>query len=274
MTRLAQDRVAVQVDVELTRDGSTFSWPADGRISQRYGCTGFRLNRSRGSCANFHDGIDIANVAGTPVRAMAAGVIAFVGWSPFDTRRRAFIVVVAHPGGLISRYAHMLPIRRVRVGQVVRKGELIARMGNTGNSTGSHLHVELLRGWTSLDPNVYLPARGSTRTKKPTRRPPDGESQEVCDDRPASLEAAVAGATGPEAVISLAGFLSKASTDDCQLLKAEPASSRTKSADVGKSRSASPAAKTVRSASSSEPARDPVVTSQTTRARSSSPTPR
>lgn len=157
MTQLARERVDSRIDVELTRDGTTFTWPTEGRISGRYGCTNSRFYPRRGSCAHFHDGIDIANVPGTPIRSMAAGVVAFVGWNPSDERGRAFIVVIVHPNGLVSRYGHMLPNRRVAAGQVVRKGEIIARMGSTGFSTGSHLHFELI----SRGSNIYLPPRGS-----------------------------------------------------------------------------------------------------------------
>lgn len=169
MTALARQRVDNAIDVQLTTDGTTFSWPAEGRISQGYGCTGFRLNPPRGSCRHFHDGIDIANAPGTPIRAMAAGVVAYVGWNPSDVGGRAFIVVIVHPAGLVSRYGHMLPIRRVKAGQVVRRGEVIARMGSTGKSTGSHLHVELLRGSTPLDPNIYLPSSRSAPIPRLTK---------------------------------------------------------------------------------------------------------
>jgi murein DD-endopeptidase MepM/ murein hydrolase activator NlpD len=155
MSTLAQHRVAKQTSV---RPGvnSGFVWPASGRITQRYGCTGFRLNPPRGSCAHFHDGIDIAGYQGSPIRAAAVGVVSYVGWNPWDQHGRAFMIVVAHPGGYETLYGHVLPTRRVRVGQLVRRGELIGYMGNTGRSTGVHLHLELRRGRTTLDPLAFL----------------------------------------------------------------------------------------------------------------------
>lgn len=155
MSTLAQRRVAKKTNV---RPGvnSGFVWPASGGITQRYGCTGFRLNPPRGSCSHFHDGIDIAGYRGSPIRAAAVGVVSYVGWNPWDQHGRAFMIVVAHPGGYETLYGHVLPTRRVRVGQLVRRGELIGYMGNTGRSTGVHLHLEVRRGRTTLDPLAFL----------------------------------------------------------------------------------------------------------------------
>jgi murein DD-endopeptidase MepM/ murein hydrolase activator NlpD len=141
MSRYAQRRIAKKTDV---RPGVTsgFSWPTRGRLSQGYG-------RS-------HDGIDIAGYRGTPVRAAAVGVISYIGWNPWDQHGRAFMIVVAHPGGFETLYGHTLPTRAVRVGEVVRRGEVIGYMGSTGNATGVHLHLELRRGRLTLNPLAYL----------------------------------------------------------------------------------------------------------------------
>ena len=157
MTSLAQQRADIQSSIRLTSDGSTFAWPSEGRISQAFGCTGFRLNPRRGSCRHFHDGIDIVSSYGSPVRAAAIGVVAYVGWNPWDEGSRAFIVVVGHPDGFVTRYGHLVPSRKVRAGQLVRKGQSIGKMGSTGNSTGTHLHMELLRYTTPLNPVAYMP---------------------------------------------------------------------------------------------------------------------
>jgi murein DD-endopeptidase MepM/ murein hydrolase activator NlpD len=141
MSRYAQRRIAKQTKV---RPGitSSFIWPTRGRLSQGYG---------RG-----HDGIDIAGYRGTPIRAAAIGVVSYVGWNPWDQHGRAFMVVVAHPGGFETLYGHCLPARAVRVGEVVKKGEVIGYMGNTGRSTGVHLHLELRRGRSTLNPLAFL----------------------------------------------------------------------------------------------------------------------
>lgn len=157
MTDLAAGRVDKKVAVGITGSAS-LSWPTTGRISQRYGCTGFRLNPRRGSCRHFHDGIDIVDRAGTPIRAVAPGVVAYAGWNPWDERGRAWIIVLVHQDGFVSRYGHMIPTDRVRAGELVHTGQIIGRMGNTGRSTGTHLHYELLVGGRDVDPMAYLPA--------------------------------------------------------------------------------------------------------------------
>ncbi len=154
MSVLAQRRVAKKTNVRPGRTG--FVWPARGRISQTYGCTGFPLNPARGSCRHFHDGLDIVSYRGAPIRAAAVGVVSYIGWNPWDQHGRAFMIVVAHPGGYETLYGHVLPTRRVRVGQLVRKGEVIGYMGNTGRSTGVHLHLELRRGRTTINPLAFL----------------------------------------------------------------------------------------------------------------------
>jgi len=157
MTRLAAARADNQTAVSLT-GSAAFSWPTTGRISQTYGCTGFYLNPRRGSCRHFHDGVDIVDSHGTPVRAVAVGVVAYTGWNPWDEGGRAWIVVVVHPDGFVSRYGHLTPTDRVRAGELVHTGQIIGKMGNTGKSTGTHLHFELLRGNRDVNPLSYLPA--------------------------------------------------------------------------------------------------------------------
>jgi murein DD-endopeptidase MepM/ murein hydrolase activator NlpD len=120
-----------------------FDWPARGYISQEYG--------------PYHDGIDIAGRSGSPIRAAGAGVVAFVGWNPWEFRP-SFIVVIAHGGGLSTLYAHLQGRAVVGQGQTVRRGQLIGYMGNTGNSTGTHLHWEVWQGgdWMPVNPRAYL----------------------------------------------------------------------------------------------------------------------
>ncbi len=156
MTSLAAERADNQSAVSLTGQAS-FSWPTTGRIAQTYGCTGFYLNPRRGSCRHFHDGVDIVDGYGTPVRSVAVGVVAYVGWNPWDEGGRAWIVVVVHPDGYVSRYGHLNPTDTVRAGELVHTGQTVGKMGSTGNSTGTHLHFELLRGGNDVNPLGYLP---------------------------------------------------------------------------------------------------------------------
>jgi len=127
-----------------------FMWPTSGVVTQEYGCTGFYLEPPRGSCAHFHSGIDIANGSGTPVRAAGAGVVAFAGWTYGGSRA----ILIGHSGNFASFYGH-LSRSVVRSGQRVSRGQIIGYMGNTGNSTGPHLHFEIQRGTTPVNPRSY-----------------------------------------------------------------------------------------------------------------------
>jgi murein DD-endopeptidase MepM/ murein hydrolase activator NlpD len=157
MTDLARAKVAQQATVSLA-EGGTYSWPTTGRIVQPYGCTGFKLNPPKGKCKHFHDGIDVVDAYGTPIRTVAAGVVAYSGWNPYDKEGRAYVVDVVHADGYVSRYGHLIPTDRVKAGDLVYTGQVIGKMGNTGKSTGTHLHFELLRGGKDVDPLAYLPA--------------------------------------------------------------------------------------------------------------------
>ena len=132
-------------------------WPTTGMISQEYGCTGYWTNPPRGDCPHFHDGIDIAGNPGTPIRAAAAGVVAFVGWNPWESVP-AFIVVIAHGGGLSTLYAHLQGDYVVSQGQSVQRGQLIGYMGSTGFALGTHLHFEVWQGgdWNPVNPRLFL----------------------------------------------------------------------------------------------------------------------
>ncbi len=99
----------------------------------------------------FHSGIDYPAPTGTPIHASAGGRIIFAGYR----RQYGNTVEVDHGGGLVTRYAHASKVL-VKVGQVVMPGELIAKVGSTGRSTGPHLHFEILRDGRFVDPKVYL----------------------------------------------------------------------------------------------------------------------
>lgn len=129
-----------------------FSRPAKGRLSQPFGCTGSRTNPRLGACKHFHDGVDIAAPVGTKVKAAADGYVAYVGWSPWDNGERAFIVVIGHAARYESVYAHLQPRRKVRAGQKVKRGDVIGTIGMTGLTTGAHVHWELRRGGTNVNP--------------------------------------------------------------------------------------------------------------------------
>lgn len=129
-----------------------FIWPTRGVVTQDYGCTGFSLEPPRGACPGFHDGIDIANATGTPIRAAADGVVAFIGYRDDG----AFVVVMGHAGGFETVYGHMLPRYPVRAGQFVKQGTIIGYMGATGYVTGTHLHWEVSKDFSTLNPRAFV----------------------------------------------------------------------------------------------------------------------
>ena len=147
MASLARQRAA-----RLGASGvPTFRMPARGRISQGFGCTGSRTNPWRGGC-RYHDGIDIAAPRGTQVRAAASGFVAYAGFSPWDGRKRAFVVIIGHAAGFETVYAHLQPRDKVRAGQRVKRGQVIGSVGMTGHTTGPHVHWEVKRWGTTVNP--------------------------------------------------------------------------------------------------------------------------
>ncbi len=182
MSEIAKVKAEQQATVNLSGGSSAFSWPTTGRITQPYGCTGLKFNGPRGNCKHFHDGIDVASASGTPVRAMAVGVVAYSGWNPWDKEGRAYVVWVSHPDGFTSVYGHLLPTNHVRAGELVHTGQVIGKMGNTGKSTGTHLHFELLRNGKDVNPTDYLPTGVVVVDKTTTRA---GEAEERRAERAA-----------------------------------------------------------------------------------------
>lgn len=124
-------------------------WPVNGEISSPYG---WRKSPFRSSKSSFHDGIDIVEAVGTEVLAAGDGKVIFAGWKAVYGKT----VEIDHGYGFISRYGHNSAIL-VNKGDKVKKGETIARLGNTGNSTGPHLHFSIMKNNESVSPVNYLP---------------------------------------------------------------------------------------------------------------------
>jgi murein DD-endopeptidase MepM/ murein hydrolase activator NlpD len=134
----------------------TLAWPMSGTITQDFGCTGFGWEPAYGSCSHFHNGIDIVAPYGTPVRAAGAGRVLYVGWNYADGADPAWIVIIAHSSELITWYAHMQPKYPVRAGDVVSKGQVIGYEGNTGHSTGAHLHWMVEFKGSFANPRLFV----------------------------------------------------------------------------------------------------------------------
>ncbi|MEL6840140.1 MAG: M23 family metallopeptidase [Pseudomonadota bacterium] len=100
-----------------------------------------------------HNGTDFAGPIGTPIYATADGVVTHAGWSSGYGR----LIKIRHDFGIETRYAH-LNAMDVQVGQRVSRGERIGAMGNSGRSTGPHLHYEVRVGGTPVNPMIYIRA--------------------------------------------------------------------------------------------------------------------
>jgi murein DD-endopeptidase MepM/ murein hydrolase activator NlpD len=127
---------------------SGFQWPVIGRISGVYGSQRI-LN---GEARQPHYGVDIAAPKGTPIHAMADGVITMAHQDMFFTGKT---VVIDHGHGLSSVYAHMDRID-VKVGDVVKKGEVFGAIGQTGRVTGPHTHWGVSLRTIPLDPALLV----------------------------------------------------------------------------------------------------------------------
>jgi len=122
-------------------------YPAYGRISDPYG---WRIHPITGK-RNFHNGLDIGNIKGTPIYAVADGKISSTGHQKYFGK----FITITHKFGYQTNYAHLNKIY-VKRGDEVKRGQIIAEMGNSGRSTGSHLHFEVLRYNKYRNPYQYL----------------------------------------------------------------------------------------------------------------------
>ncbi|MCU6482198.1 M23 family metallopeptidase [Arthrobacter sp. A2-55] len=113
---------------------------------------GYRTNPLTGASGELHTGIDFAGACGTAVFAAGAGTVVEAGWSPYGGGNR---IVVDHGAGLKTTYNHLESIG-VSVGQQVGAGRQIAGVGSTGNSTGCHLHFEVMVNDQTVDPAPFI----------------------------------------------------------------------------------------------------------------------
>ncbi len=132
---------------EITPDSMPSIYPSFGRISDGWGLRVHPISNE----IEFHYGIDIANQAGTPVYATAKGVVSKQDYDTGYGKR----LIINHENGYETVYAHLYSYL-VRVGEEVSKGQIIGLMGNSGRSTGPHLHYEVRRNEEKLNPIAYL----------------------------------------------------------------------------------------------------------------------
>jgi murein DD-endopeptidase MepM/ murein hydrolase activator NlpD len=134
------------------------TWPMNGDVTQNFGCTGFSWEPPLGSCAHFHQGIDIVAPYGTPVHASGDGTVVYIGWNYADGADPAWIVIVAHSDSMQTWYAHLQARYPggIHTGSVVKQGQIIGYEGNTGHSTGAHLHWAVMFHGDFVNPRLFL----------------------------------------------------------------------------------------------------------------------
>lgn len=121
--------------------------PTEGRITSSFG---YRRNPFGGRSTEFHNGIDIACNYGSPIVTTAAGVVTFAGWDPVFGHK----IVIDHGDEIVTFYGHNSRLL-VKKGDQVKKTDLIAYSGNSGRSTGSHLHYGTIVDGNNVDPLIF-----------------------------------------------------------------------------------------------------------------------
>jgi murein DD-endopeptidase MepM/ murein hydrolase activator NlpD len=143
--------------VQLPQGEGVLAWPLRGVIYARFGRKG----------SERHDGIDLAAPAGTPVQVARGGTVLYAG----EQKGYGWIAIVDHGNGLITLYAHNRDVR-VKTGQTVRDGQVVATVGESGRTSGPHLHFEVRKEGLPVDPLKYLGAPPGEEARG--RRAPDG----------------------------------------------------------------------------------------------------
>lgn len=144
---------------DLKRHSTPEGWPlrVGGVVTSKFGYRRHPITGRR----SMHKGIDIAAKHGTDIVAMADGIVIFSG------RKGGYgnIVEVRHANGLETRYAHNHR-NLVKEGDMVRKGQVIAKLGSTGRSTGPHIHFEVRRNGEAINPIQYLDLSKKSRVAR------------------------------------------------------------------------------------------------------------
>ena len=129
----------------VTASNGYFIWPVRGTITSNFG------GRNLWGSYDFHLGLDIAVPYGTGIKAADGGTVIKAGWNG----SYGLLVAIRHDNGIVTYYGHNSSVL-VSVGQKVYQGQIIARAGSTGNSSGNHCHFEVRVNGTSVNPRNYL----------------------------------------------------------------------------------------------------------------------
>lgn len=148
---LALPAGAVQMAYAQAASGSApFVLPLDGRISAPYG----QMRDPFNGKMRFHDGVDIVAKAGADIVAPASGQVVRVA---LNLPNYGNVLEIDHGNGLVTRYTHLQTVE-VAQGDRVFSGQLIARVGSTGRTTGPHLHLQVLRNGQTINPSEVFAA--------------------------------------------------------------------------------------------------------------------
>jgi murein DD-endopeptidase MepM/ murein hydrolase activator NlpD len=139
-----------------------FAWPVEGAVSSSFG------RRWRG----WHRGVDIVATEGTPIYAVAAGVVVVSGIEP----RYGLVVKIEHDHGFMTVYAHNLA-NSVEVGHRVAAGQEIGNVGQTGRASGAHLHFEIRHEGRAVNPLYLLPLPPRVATEELAVEPEDDDDE-------------------------------------------------------------------------------------------------
>lgn len=150
------ERTSREIEAQIRRkqqDGvalgtGSLIWPVNGRITSPFGWRIHPILRKK----KYHSGIDLAVPSGTPVKAADSGKVLISGWNG----GYGYFVAIDHGKGISTAYGHNSRLL-VKEGDIVIKGEVIAKSGSTGLSTGPHLHFEVRENGAPVNPLSYLP---------------------------------------------------------------------------------------------------------------------
>lgn len=139
----SRDEVVAALPSPPPRGGRSFQWPVTGRVIATFGPQEKGLH---------NDGLNIAAAKGSPVRAAENGVVAYAG---DEIRGFGNLLLIRHADGYMTAYAHN-EVLLVNRGDTVRRGQVIARVGQTGNVSSPQLHFEIRKGTQAVDPEQFL----------------------------------------------------------------------------------------------------------------------
>lgn len=148
---LAPINSGLATDRPIIAANNPWQWPVNGTVSEHFG------KQSEGIA---NEGITIEVPSGTPIRAAQAGEVAYVG---HGVRDYGNIVILRHPGGDMTSYAHASDIA-VTKGQLVAAGATLGHVGKSGNAKTSQLHFALRSGERAVDPLTRLPSQVASRS--------------------------------------------------------------------------------------------------------------